>query len=72
MKTKKGGQHRLETTDYFVKSLTTYYGDSFSCHYFGEENVHEVQVFIRILVCNDYGYAGFDYLIDVKYTVLSK
>lgn len=57
------GQHTL---DFSIIYLTTYYADSFSCHYFGEENVHDVQVFIRTFGGNSYSYVGFDYLNYVK------
>lgn len=42
-------QQRFETTVYSEKSLTTCVY-SFSCHYFGGENVHIVQVFIQGLL----------------------
>lgn len=42
----QGFQQRFETTDYSEKSLTMCVY-SFSCHYFGGEIVHIVQVFIQ-------------------------
>lgn len=45
----QGFQQRFETTDYSEKSLTMCVY-SFSCHYFGGENVHIVQVFIQGLL----------------------
>lgn len=46
---KKILKQRFETTVYSEKSLTTCVY-SFSCHYFGGENVHIVQVFIQGLL----------------------
>lgn len=60
----QGFQQRFETTDYSEKSLTMCVY-SFSCHYFGGENVHIVQVFIQgfWFIINIHWYVGFDYLL---------